>query len=57
VPKTLREAMHTLERSGAAREAFGVRVIEHYLHMARLEQEAFDRAVTDWELMRNFERI
>jgi glutamine synthetase len=57
VPKTLREAMSTLERSGAAREAFGARVIEHYLHMAQLEQEAFDRAVTDWELMRNFERI
>jgi glutamine synthetase len=57
VPKTLREAMNTLARSGAVREAFGARVIEHYLHMARLEQEAFDRAVTDWELGRNFERI
>jgi glutamine synthetase len=57
VPKTLREAIKTLEESEAAREAFGQRVVEHYLHMAHLEQEAFDRAVTDWELIRNFERI
>ncbi len=46
-----------LERSKAAREAFGAEVVEHYLHTARLEQEAFDQVVTDWELMRNFERI
>ncbi len=57
VPKTLREAVDELERSKAARGAFGERVIEHYLHTARLEQQAFDQAVTDWELMRNFERI
>ncbi|HEY3067844.1 MAG TPA: glutamine synthetase family protein [Methylomirabilota bacterium] len=57
VPKTLREAITELERSKAARTAFGARVVEHYLHAARLEQEAFDRAVTDWELVRNFERI
>jgi glutamine synthetase len=57
VPKTLRQAIHALEHSEVAREAFGERVVEHYLHTARLEQEAFDRAVTDWELIRNFERI
>jgi glutamine synthetase len=57
VPKTLREAIAELERSEVAREAFGARVVEHYLHAARLEQEAFDQAVTDWELMRLFERI
>jgi glutamine synthetase len=57
VPKTLREAIATLEQSKVAREAFGDRVLEHHLHTARLEQEAFDRAVTDWELIRNFERI
>jgi len=57
VPKTLREAVAELERSKAARVAFGERVVEHYLHTARLEQQAFDQAVTDWELMRNFERI
>jgi len=57
VPKTLRDAIGELERSRAARAAFGERVVEHYLHTARLEQQAFDAAVTDWELSRNFERI
>ena len=57
VPKTLREAIADLERSKVARAAFGERVLEHYLHTARLEQQAFDQVVTDWELNRNFERI
>ena len=57
VPKTLREALDELDRSAAAREAFGSKVVEHYLHHGRLEQQAFDQAVTDWELIRHFERI
>jgi glutamine synthetase len=57
VPKTLGEAIAALERSTVAREAFSPRVVEHYLHTARLEQQAFERAVTDWELMRYAERI
>jgi glutamine synthetase len=57
VPKTLREAIAELERSKVARAALGDRVVDHYLHVARLEQQAFDQAVTDWELIRNFERI
>ena len=57
VPKTLREAIAELEGSKLARRALGDRVVEHYLHGARAEQDAFDRVVTDWELMRNFERI
>jgi glutamine synthetase len=57
VPKTFREAITELERSRVAREAFGEEVLEHYLHTARLEQQAFDQAVTCWELTRNFERI
>jgi glutamine synthetase len=57
VPRTLREAIAELERSRLARTAFGDRVVEHYLHAAQLEQQAFDQAVTDWELLRNFERI
>jgi glutamine synthetase len=57
VPKTFREAVDELDRSKLARAAFGDRVVEHYLHTAKLEQDAFDRVVTDWELMRNFERI
>ena len=57
VPKTLREAIDELDRSAAAREAFGAKVVDHYLHHGRLEQQAFDQAVTDWELIRHFERI
>jgi glutamine synthetase len=57
VPKTLREAIDELARSRVAREAFGPEVVEHYLHTARLEQQAFDQVVTCWELGRNFERI
>src|SRR5216117_1246314 len=57
VPKTMREAIAELERSKVARAAFGDRVVDHYLHTARLEQQAFDQVVTDWELGRYFERI
>jgi glutamine synthetase len=57
VPKTLREALDELDRSKAAREALGETVVKHYLHHGRLEQQAFDQAVTDWELVRLFERI
>src|SRR5213594_5086289 len=46
VPKTLREALDELERSRVAREAFSGKVVEHYLHHGRLEQQAFDQAVT-----------
>ena len=56
VPKTLREALAALERSTVLREAFGDPVIEHYLHTGRWEQLEYDRRVTDWELIRNFER-
>ncbi len=57
VPKTLHEAIAELEKSKAAREAFGETVFAHYLHTAKAEQAAFDRAVTTWERERNFERI
>lgn len=57
LPTTLREAIGTLERSDAAREAFGDAVVDHYLLTARHEADAYDRAVTDWELARYFERI
>ena len=52
-----REAIAELERSKVAREALGDDVLEHYLHTARLEQQTYDQVVTDWELMRGFERI
>jgi len=56
VPRTLAEAMAEFERSELARRAFGELVVEHYVNMARVEQETFDAVVTDWELYRYFER-
>ena len=43
--------------STVAREAFGDEVVDHYLNNARVELAAFDRAVTDWERFRGFERL
>ena len=57
VPATLRESVALLAGSGLARQAFGDEVVEHYLHAGRVEQDQFDRAVTDWELQRSFERL
>lgn len=56
VPKTLREAAVTMDRSKFLRGALGDDVIDHYVHTARWEQAEFDRKVTDWELFRGFER-
>ncbi|MFO1074599.1 MAG: glutamine synthetase family protein [Geminicoccaceae bacterium] len=56
VPRTLREAIERLERAQGLRRAMGEEVIEHYVHAARWEQASYDRAVTDWELQRYFER-
>ena len=56
VPGTLREAAELWQHSEIAREAFGDAVVEHYANAARVELAAFDAAVTDWELVRNFER-
>jgi glutamine synthetase len=57
VPTTLREASELFGDSPVAREAFGQEVVDHYLNNARVELEAFDAAVTDWERFRGFERL
>ncbi|MFF7885075.1 glutamine synthetase family protein [Streptomyces sp. NPDC007896] len=57
VPTTLREAAELWENSPIAKAAFGDEVVAHYANMARVELEAFDAAVTDWELRRSFERM
>ncbi|WP_419993550.1 glutamine synthetase family protein [Streptomyces boninensis] len=57
VPTTLREAAELWHDSALAREAFGEDVVKHYLNMARVEQEAYDSTVTDWERFRSFERM
>ncbi|RII18729.1 Glutamine synthetase [Streptomyces sp. YIM 130001] len=57
VPATLREAAELWASSPVAKGAFGDEVVAHYRNMARVEIEAFDAAVTDWELRRSFERM
>ncbi|MFC8175151.1 MULTISPECIES: glutamine synthetase family protein [unclassified Streptomyces] len=57
VPTTLREAAELWETSEIAKAAFGPEVVSHYRNMARVELDAFDAAVTDWELRRSFERL
>lgn len=56
IPLTLRDATAALDGSAMLRAAFGDAVIDHYVHAARWEQAEHDRAVTDWELKRGFER-
>ena len=56
-PETLRDARDLFAASAIAREAFGDEVVDHYLNNARVELDAFDAAVTDWERFRGFERL
>lgn len=57
IPATLRDATTLFESSEAVREALGADVVEHYAHFFHVEQEAYERAVTDWERRRYFEQI
>jgi glutamine synthetase len=57
VPRTLREALGNFASSDFTRRAFGADVVEHYTHFFRSEADQFDKAVTDWERARYFERI
>jgi glutamine synthetase len=42
--------------SAWAKEAFGERVHKHYMHMVDTDLAQFNKAVTDFELIRGFER-
>jgi glutamine synthetase len=57
VPASLDEALALWESSTLAADVFGKDVVSHYATMARVELDAYRRAVTDWELRRYFERI
>ena len=57
VPGTLRDATDLFEASPFVRDALGAGVAEHYAHFFRLEQDAYDAAVTDWERRRYFEQV
>ena len=56
LPFTLRLAAQAFDGSAVAREILGHEVVDHYALTARHEADAFDRAVTDWEMARYFEQ-
>jgi len=57
VPSSMQEALELWEKSSWVKETFGAEVQAHYANMARVELAAYGKAVTDWELFRNFERF
>ena len=57
VPHTMYAARDLFAESDMVREAFGEEVVDHYLNRARVELDAYEAAVTDWEKFRGFERL
>jgi len=57
VPRSLAEATEKFSNSKFAKETFGEKVVEHYTHHFNMEQNAYNKSVTDWERKRYFERI
>jgi len=56
VPHTLAAATQAFRDSKMLRGALGDWVVDHYTRAAEVEQEDFNRAVTDYEIQRGFER-
>ncbi len=56
IPWNIVEAIDLLKRSDVAKSAFGEEVVHHLVTTAEHEWSQFNKAVTDWELRRNFER-
>ena len=57
VPASMLEAQQLWANSEFVQSVFGKEVQDHYTNMAQVELDAFGKAVTDWELFRNFERF
>jgi glutamine synthetase len=57
LPASLLDAAELLDKSRMARSKMGDGVVDFYAHAARLEAQAFQASVTDWERRRYFERI
>jgi glutamine synthetase len=57
VPHNVYEARDAFAASTVAAAAFGEEVVDHYLNRAKVEIDAFEAAVTDWERYRGFERL
>ncbi|MEU5991396.1 glutamine synthetase family protein [Spirillospora sp. NPDC047418] len=54
---TLRAAADDWSHSSRALDAFGKEAVEHYKNYATVELKAYERAITDWEMYRGFERL
>jgi glutamine synthetase len=57
IPATLADAAARFAQSDFNKAAFGADVVAHYANMAKVELDAFNAAVTDWERFRSFERM
>lgn len=57
LPESLAEAIEAFEGSSFARATLGDLVFQHYLNAAKVEQEAYNQVVTDWEKHRYFEQV
>lgn len=57
LPQSLAEAVSAFESSDFVRRTFGDVVCTHYLNAAKVEQDAYNRVVTNWEKNRYFERV
>jgi glutamine synthetase len=57
VPGTLEQALAGFAGSEIVRASFGDAVVDHYAHFYDVEVASFNRAVTDWERARYYERI
>jgi len=57
LPSSMPEALELWENSSWIKEVFGPEVQAHYANMAKIEIAAYGKAITDWELFRNFERF
>ena len=57
VPTNMYAARDLFRDSPLANEAFGEEMVRHYVHRAEYEIESFEKAITDWEHFRGFERL
>jgi glutamine synthetase len=56
IPYSLGEAMELFRKSEVVRAVLGEQVMNHYYNMAKVENQAFEAVVTDWERSRYFEQ-
>lgn len=57
VPHTMADAAKLFSESEFTHAVFGADVVKHYTNMAKVEMDAFNASVTDWERFRSFERM